>query len=302
MATLLVRPQKLARAFGISAPHEGPVVLGFDGAALVVNGPPTDAILQFAGGSRPVVTDGGARLVFPLRRSGVCIDYPDAKILNDVLRMTVLQGMAELAGGALHAAARADEAHRKAKALELARARLDERNRLLSELLVVDELTGVHNRRHFQQRLDEEVRRSQRYGRPVALMLFDLDHFKQINDGHGHPTGDVALRHVAQCARRVARRTDLVARLGGDEFAILMPETDPDGGLQAAHRLRGLISGGPAPRELRDIRITVSIGIAGSPRAWTAKAEELIAAADEALYKSKEGGRNRATRFVEGAA
>jgi diguanylate cyclase (GGDEF)-like protein len=162
--------------------------------------------------------------------------------------------------------------------------------RLLAQvkaLAAADGLTGVANRRTFDGRLAAEIERSVRSGAPLSLLLFDVDHFKRLNDTHGHQAGDETLQRVAKTLSAGARTIDLVARYGGEEFALVLPGTDAATAAHVAERLRGAIAdmpGSPA--------ITASLGVASFPDA-ALNAADLIAAADEALYAAKQEGRNR---------
>jgi diguanylate cyclase (GGDEF)-like protein len=156
-------------------------------------------------------------------------------------------------------------------------------------LTVTDELTGLHNRRFFESELRREADRSRRYGRDIALVMIDVDHFKAYNDSFGHRAGDEALRHVAlNLVAAVQRRLDAVSRYGGEEFAVLLAETDREGALQVAGRIRRAVeSSGEFLRPL-----TISAGVA-SLRGEAAEPEELVLRADRALYRAKAEGRNR---------
>nr|WP_211193687.1 diguanylate cyclase [Pyxidicoccus fallax] len=162
----------------------------------------------------------------------------------------------------------------------------------LQKLSSTDGLTGVHNHRHFQERLRDEFRRAQRYDDALSLILLDLDHFKQVNDQHGHAAGDGVLREVAGALQRGVRETDLVARYGGEEFAVLLPRTHLAGALTVAERVR---------RELRDLRlgsegglrVTASFGLSSFPHRSVLTPEQLLLTADEALYRAKHDGRDR---------
>jgi diguanylate cyclase (GGDEF)-like protein len=158
----------------------------------------------------------------------------------------------------------------------------------LNELAITDGLTGLYNYRYFQERLQMEVERANRYSRPVSLLMLDLDHFKRYNDLYGHPQGDSALRVTAVTLKSAVRRIDVAARYGGDEFAIIMPETGESQAMAAARRISAAIAEQeiPAPPGLEAERLTPSIGISCFPSIAHTR-EELIGQADEALYRAK---------------
>jgi diguanylate cyclase (GGDEF)-like protein len=154
-------------------------------------------------------------------------------------------------------------------------------------LAAADGLTGVANRRTFDAALSTEVSRAARSGRPLTLVLFDVDHFKHHNDTYGHQAGDEALRAVAAALRASVRPVDMVARYGGEEFGVLLPDTDLLAGAEAAERMRAAVegmTGGP--------RVTASLGVAAYPLN-AGDPTTLVAAADAALYEAKQQGRNR---------
>lgn len=159
-------------------------------------------------------------------------------------------------------------------------------------LSTVDGLTQVYNRRYFQETLERELSRARRYDRPLALLLFDIDHFKRTNDTFGHRAGDYVLRRIAELMQQRARKVDVVARYGGEEFAVILPEIDLDGAELFAEKIRSLIANESFVFEGREIPCTVSIGTA-QLEVDCANAEDLIGTADRRLYKAKEGGRNR---------
>jgi diguanylate cyclase (GGDEF)-like protein len=162
--------------------------------------------------------------------------------------------------------------------------------RLLAEvkhLATVDALTGLSNRRTFEDALQREIARSTRTGAPMSLLLVDVDHFKLVNDHHGHPMGDEVLRHVGRVLATHGREEDLPARYGGEEFAVILPGCPPEEALGVAERLRAGISGEDAP-----LRVTASVGAASLHRN-AVDAEGLITAADTALYAAKASGRDR---------
>lgn len=164
--------------------------------------------------------------------------------------------------------------------------------RELRRLATTDPLTGLVNRRRFLEQLGLELARFQRYTKPAALLMLDLDHFKQVNDQHGHAAGDAVLRHFAALAQRVLRKIDRIGRLGGEEFGALLPGTDEEGARQLAERLRNRVAESPAGTEAGAISFTVSIGVTLLTPADT-KVESVLNRADCALYRAKEAGRNR---------
>jgi diguanylate cyclase (GGDEF)-like protein len=167
---------------------------------------------------------------------------------------------------------------------------------LMRRLATVDSLTGMLNRRAFFERADSARQLGMRLRKPVALLMLDIDHFKQLNDGFGHACGDEALKVFADTARGILREHDVIGRLGGEEFALALPGTTLDGAFDAAERLRVAVLGTPVLACAPDYRMTVSIGVV-----MIDAGEELTAAlarADHALYAAKAGGRNR----IEAAA
>jgi diguanylate cyclase (GGDEF)-like protein len=165
----------------------------------------------------------------------------------------------------------------------------------LERLAVTDGLTGLYNYRHFQERYREEVNLCRRYQHPLAIMLIDLDGFKQVNDTYGHLEGDYLLVQLAETLRHTLRNTELIARYGGDEFVVLMPSTNLQGGIAAANRVlaRGARDAvfGHGGRRLA-FSITLSIGVAAYPNS-TQNPVELLEKADESLEIAKRNGRNR---------
>jgi diguanylate cyclase (GGDEF)-like protein len=161
-------------------------------------------------------------------------------------------------------------------------------NRLQQDALF-DAVTSLRNHRYFQVRLREELLRSDRTGRPTALVLLDLDNFKRVNDRFGHAVGDYVLSQVARVLEQNARSADVVCRYGGEEIAVILPETGPVEAAQAAERLRQMVekrNDRPGPA------VTVSAGVAAYP-SDAASSDALIAAADAALYQAKGAGKNR---------
>lgn len=159
-------------------------------------------------------------------------------------------------------------------------------------LSVTDDLTRLYNSRYLNQALRRETKRAVRTGQRLSLLFIDLDGFKAVNDTYGHLHGSRALVEAAALIRSCARETDVVARFGGDEFAVVLPETDRDGGIMVAERIRDRIAAHSfLTGDLLDVRLTASVGIATLPDA-AASAEELMQAADRAMYKVKVSGKN----------
>ncbi len=159
-------------------------------------------------------------------------------------------------------------------------------------MATTDGLTGLLNRRTFNALLERRLREAQRYERPLSLLLLDIDHFKKVNDTHGHPAGDAVLRGVAGVAQKQARETDLVARYGGEELALILPETDVRGALAIAERIRKAVEATPHATDQGTLKVTLSVGLAMWPGAGELP-EQLLQDADRALYRAKQNGRNR---------
>lgn len=162
----------------------------------------------------------------------------------------------------------------------------------LQDLAWHDPLTGIMNRSHFFDRADEELMRAARYQRPLAILMLDLDHFKQINDSYGHAAGDQVLLSVCERWRNSLRSVDLLARLGGEEFVVLMPETGVEGATVAAERLRMTVAEPAVSLNGKEIRCTVSIGVS-IMHDEDHSIDDALHRADNALYRAKGDGRNR---------
>jgi len=161
-------------------------------------------------------------------------------------------------------------------------------------LSVTDPLTGAWNFRYFERRFEQEIERSRRFGRVLALLMLDLDHFKSVNDRYGHQRGDDVLVEFARRVTGSVRDIDTFARYGGEEFVLILPETNLVGGIAVAEKLRGAVSSAPfaARSATGGVHLTVSVGIACYPEHATSTAE-LLRAADTAMYEAKRRGRNR---------
>lgn len=161
----------------------------------------------------------------------------------------------------------------------------------LRQLATIDPLTGAFNRRHFTALADEEVARSRRHERSVSVLMLDIDHFKRINDTHGHAGGDEALRQTVAAIRSQLRVNDVLGRFGGEEFAVLLPETEADGAMVLAERIRAAIEHLRVKFEDTSIQFTMSVGVATLHGDYDIEAA--LNSADQALYQAKTGGRNR---------
>ncbi|MBI4510354.1 MAG: diguanylate cyclase [Deltaproteobacteria bacterium] len=159
-------------------------------------------------------------------------------------------------------------------------------------MTIMDALTGVHNKRYFLEFLEREIARCVRYGRPLSLAMFDIDHFKTINDQHGHLTGDHVLKDLARRLVSRIRREELLARYGGEEFAAVLPETGREGAMEFGEQIRAIVGNEAFEFEEERFEVTISVGVAtldGEPM----DAQAFIKVADENLYRAKRAGRNQ---------
>jgi diguanylate cyclase (GGDEF)-like protein len=163
----------------------------------------------------------------------------------------------------------------------------------IHQLTIIDVLTHIPNRRHFLQFLERELQRATRYQRPLALILFDIDNFKAINDNFGHLGGDFTLRELAVCIQGTIRKEGLFARYGGEEFAVVLPEADLAIGMNVAERIRTRIEQHSFEYERANFSITISLGVAATTGRTAITTDELISQADAHLYQAKRSGRNR---------
>jgi diguanylate cyclase (GGDEF)-like protein len=162
----------------------------------------------------------------------------------------------------------------------------------LRELSATDQLTGLANRRVMMRRLDEEHSRYLRGGQLYTVVMIDLDHFKRVNDTHGHGVGDQVLRGLAAVLQSCQRRTDTLARTGGEEFMLLMPMTDMDGALLHARRMCERVASSKLPTDVGELQVTLSLGVAEVLPAEIS-VDTVVSRADAALYQAKANGRNR---------
>jgi two-component system cell cycle response regulator len=162
------------------------------------------------------------------------------------------------------------------------------------EMAVMDQLTGLHNRRFMDNRLSVMFDESALRARSLSLLVLDIDHFKSVNDSWGHDVGDEVLREFADRVRACTRGIDLVARMGGEEVVVVLPDTGRDAAYRVAERIRERVEGAPfaVQNNTRDIKVTVSVGVSNR-RAGDASSADMMKRADDALYRAKAGGRNR---------
>ncbi|HUB05392.1 MAG TPA: diguanylate cyclase [Myxococcales bacterium] len=231
---------------------------------------------------RPAIFDGEAQLrgiqalkIFPLRVGD--------RVLGTLVAASRRKGAFD------------DDAVRMAEVVGLQVGEALQRAQLFAEverMATTDGLTGLVNHRTFQNLLDQRLALARRYHKPLSFLLCDIDHFKQVNDGHGHPAGDAILKGVAKLLGAQARETDIVARYGGEEFALVLPETDGAAARTLAERIRAAVEATPFSIGTGSLRITLSLGLATFPETAEAK-QDLIGRADQALYAAKRAGRNR---------
>jgi len=183
----------------------------------------------------------------------------------------------------------------QAKEQELARQNelLNQQKQELHQAAITDRLTGLHNRAYLMDQLSREFSNSRRYGRPLSCLLLDIDHFKSVNDRHGHLVGDAVLRHTAQLLSRGLRRGDVLARYGGEEFVLLLPGTPAASAQALAESLRASVAQAVWAEGELSLQLTLSIGVADNLADQTADETALLRHADAALYAAKHQGRNR---------
>ncbi|CAK8722442.1 hypothetical protein KKHLCK_11710 [Candidatus Electrothrix laxa] len=163
----------------------------------------------------------------------------------------------------------------------------------LRELATTDSLTLLNNRRNFLELSAKEIKRAQRYASPLAVFMFDVDHFKAVNDTYGHDVGDKVLKELAELSRNSVRESDVIGRLGGEEFAVTLPNTERSHAERAAERLRKAVANHRVGTEKEELSVTISIGVVMMQGESKGGIDALLKTADEALYQAKEQGRNR---------
>jgi diguanylate cyclase (GGDEF)-like protein/PAS domain S-box-containing protein len=239
-----------------------------------------------------------SELVVPIRYHGRLLgainlesDGPDVFTTENC---AIFETIAEQVAGAVHHASVQRRLAEAQAALQESHRALRRANLRLARLSRTDDLTQLKNRRSFDEALQREWRRAIRSGRPLSLLILDLDHFKDLNDSAGHQAGDATLRAVAATVRSWARRAgEVAARYGGDELAVILPSTDESAARTLAERLRAAVQELSAIHPATGSAVTASIGVATARPAPGGDPESLLSAADQALYRAKAGGRNR---------
>jgi two-component system cell cycle response regulator len=164
-------------------------------------------------------------------------------------------------------------------------------------LATIDRMTRLYSHHFLEKALDDEIKRAQRYKSVFSLMMLDIDHFKEFNDTYGHLQGDIIIKEIARILKNSVRNIDLSARYGGEEFAVILPEVSARGAQSVAERVRKKIESHPFPGDPDILHVTISIGVAEFSSRSVRSPSQIIAQADQALFQSKESGRNRVTVF-----
>jgi two-component system, cell cycle response regulator len=273
-----------------------PDLFDLDGARSV-----TEGLRAFAVGFCPVVFTDSLELIRQLRAQQTrapFIVFVSSTAVGAELEPGLAAGADECIGRGVSEReldARIASARRIAELEAVLRVTLEE-NRKLS---ATDDLTRVASRRFFSRNFPREVERAARYGRALSLILCDIDHFKTVNDTHGHACGDQILKEFGTRLQQVLRRgADWVARIGGEEFAVVLPETGYQPALEVARKLRNAVASTPFRGDALSLEITASFGVCGLDRVAARErllAQRILKIADAALYRSKQSGRNRVT-------
>ncbi len=179
------------------------------------------------------------------------------------------------------------------------RLQLQQANQELYVISRTDGLTGLFNRKHWEEALNSEFRRFVRYNHPCTLLMFDIDHFKRVNDTYGHPAGDEVIRQTASVLKQSIREIDIAGRYGGEEFGVILIDTDAEGAFVVAERIRAAMEKNTIYHESHVINYTISIGIAELDAAMT-EPTMWVDSADRGLYRAKRAGRNRSVVFSSG--
>jgi len=167
-----------------------------------------------------------------------------------------------------------------------------QRAHALEKELLIDPLTGIYNRRAYDRRIEEELQRYQRYHRVFSLLVFDVDHFKDINDRYGHSAGDQCLKEIINRVKLILRKSDFLSRYGGEEFVVIVPEINAEGALEVAEKIRATVEQTKFIHKSEVVKITISIGLTHI-KPGDRVHDQIFSRADRALYNAKQAGRNR---------
>jgi diguanylate cyclase (GGDEF)-like protein len=262
-------------------------------ARLVLKGPIAEEILRYKENNRPALLENSTKLMLPLPGGGILVQKPSAEASADPQLYIALSSLANMAAAVVLNASEQNEALCRAKGLERMYQQLLSKNMELRERSMIDDLTGLYNRRFFQRSLTYEIDRFSRYRHSLGVILFDVDHFKKVNDLYGHTAGDNALKHLAKVASGSIRSADLLARYGGEEFVVLLPDTDINGTTITGERLRAAVENAPFMIDHTEVRLTISAGITALDGGFKGNADQIMHSVDDVLYKAKSSGRNQ---------
>ncbi|MCU0663013.1 MAG: GGDEF domain-containing protein [Myxococcota bacterium] len=288
----LVVPEHRARAFSPEPIGDGTILILGPLAAVVWDEESLLSISRSTLAPPGLVVQNNVALV-SMSSGALQILDPDPEQIGDESTARALSAMVHLLDIIEQNAYDLHEARCRIEAQERIHTQLLERNMALRERTMLDELTGLFNRRFFERSLVYELERFHRYGHPMGVILVDIDHFKRVNDTYGHETGDLALCHVVKVLRETVRTADLVARWGGEELVLLVPDTDLAGSQIVAERLRARVESTPFDLEGQRIFVTISVGATAIEGHFNGTMEQVIRATDGAMYRAKEEGRNR---------
>ncbi|MCP4604163.1 MAG: GGDEF domain-containing protein [Proteobacteria bacterium] len=262
-------------------------------AELVCTGSIAEKIAKSSKLRNPELLEDGTMFLLPLSIGGMAVLDPDVEVSNDLLRMHVLQIISDLTDKLVIDEIESNGNRKHTKELENMRQNLLRMNMSLRERTMIDELTGLYNRRFFERSLAYEIERFRRYQHAIGIILLDVDFFKKVNDTYGHAIGDEVLKHLVHVAQNNIRTADLLARYGGEEFVALLPNTGLESTTITGERLRAKVAETPLLLDQGELVQTISVGITSVDGNFKGSADQVLRAADKALYRAKAEGRNR---------
>lgn len=288
----LAIPQHRARGF-LSSYDEEPTRIILGPTAQIVW---DEALLERARVSEddtPRLRTAEGLVWFPIRSGAILLHRTSLESLDDEFIHRTLCVLAYQADTIERYTCELHESQCRIEAQERLHTQLLERNMFLRERAMIDELTGLYNRRFFERSLAHELERFHRYGHSLGVILINIDHFRELNDTYGHECGDLVLRHVAKVLRETVRTADLVARYDSVQMVLLMPDTDLAGSQILAERLRARIESTPFDIEGKRLVVTVSVGATAVEGHFNGSLEQVLQVTDAALHLAKSEGRNR---------